>query len=125
MRNSLNIKNIQNIPKEVGLKENVIAPPGYVIVACDYSQEELITLAATLQHRYGKSRMADAINAGLDLHALFAAYRDGELKDVPLDMLTDPGVVATLKPLLKQYKEDKTLKPKRQLAKSYNKWAFV
>ena len=117
------MKNIQNIAKEQGVRENVIAPPGKVLCACDYSQEELITLAATLQHRYGKSRMADAINAGLCLHSLFAAYRDHKLDGIPMDHLTDPDVVAKIKPILKPYKEDKELKKHRQLAKSYQQWA--
>ena len=76
-----------------------------------------MTLAATLKAWYGKSRMADAINAGLCLHSLFALYRDGGLDDIDMNNFTDPEVVKIIKERCKPYKEDKTLKKRRQEAK--------
>ena len=79
--------------------------------------EEVVTLAATLKARYGKSRMADAVNAGLCLHSLFAAKRDGILEDIDMDRLTDPRIAAEVKKRIAPYKEDKELKKHRQQAK--------
>ena len=76
-----------------------------------------MTLAATLKARYGKSRMADAVNAGLCLHSLFAANRDGILSDLDLDQMTNPEVAAIIKERCAPYKSDKELKKRRQLAK--------
>lgn len=77
-------------------------------------------MAATLQHLFGKSRMADAVNAGLDLHALFAANRDGVLADLDLNRMTEPDVAEVIKQRISAYKDDKKLKPRRQLAKMAN-----
>lgn len=64
--------------------------------------------------------MADAVNAGLDLHALFAANRDGVLADLDLNRMTEPDVAAVIKSRIAAYKDDKKLKPRRQLAKMAN-----
>lgn len=81
-----------------------------------------MTLAATLKAWYGRSRMADAINAGLCLHSLFALYRDGGLDDIGINNLTDPEVVKIIKERCKPYnnKEDAKLTKRRQEAKMAN-----
>lgn len=77
-------------------------------------------MAATLQAWYGKSRMADAINAGYCLHCLFALYRDGGLSDIDLNNLMDPAVSDIVKERCAPYKVDKELKRRRQVAKIAN-----
>lgn len=93
---------------------------GCVICSCDYSQEELITLAATQKVWFGRSRMADAINAGLCLHSTFAGYRDGVLEGVDITKLSDPDVAKVVKDRVKAYKTDPVLKKHRKLAKAAN-----
>ncbi len=110
-------RNIQNIPKEPGLREAYNAPDGKVLISCDFGMEEIVTLAATLKARYGKSRMADAVNAGLCLHSLFAAKRDGVLNDIDLDRMAEPEVAKVIKERIAPYKVDKELKKHRQQAK--------
>ena len=112
--------NLQNLPREKGLREMYLAPEGHVLVSCDYGMEEMITLAATLVAWFGKSRMADAINAGYCLHCLFALYRDGGLADIDMNNLTDPEIVKIVKERCAPYKQDKVLKARRQVAKIAN-----
>lgn len=66
--------NIQNVPRMGGVRECYV-PRGsgeFVFVACDYSTLELCALAQVCLDLFGFSRMADAINAGEDLHQSFA-----------------------------------------------------
>ena len=74
-------------------------------------------MAATLQAWYGKSRMADAINAGLCLHSLFALYRDGGLDDIDINNLDAPDNVKIIKERSKPYKTDEVLAKHRQESK--------
>lgn len=92
----------------------------YELSAHSDSQEELITLAATLKSRFGKSRMADAINAGLCLHSFFAAKRDGKFQGINIDNLDDPEVIAKIKEITAPYKVDDVLVKHRQQAKVAN-----
>lgn len=65
--------NLQNIPvrSEEGrrIRQAFIAPPGYKIVAADYSQIELRILA----HLSGDEGLLQAFNAGDDIHSATAA----------------------------------------------------
>lgn len=65
--------NLQNIPikSEEGrkIRQAFIAPPGYKILAADYSQIELRIMA----HLSGDSGLLDAFNEGLDVHRATAA----------------------------------------------------
>ena len=45
-----------------------MASEGHVLIACDYAQLELATLAQTCIHMFGQSRMAEVINQGIDPH---------------------------------------------------------
>lgn len=119
-RTASSAPNIQNLPKEPGLREQYLAPEGHVLLSVDYSMEEMVTLAATLQRRYGKSRMADAVNAGYCLHSLFAAYRDGILEGIDLGNLLDDNIQKEIKTKYKDYKIDPTLKKHRAHAKVAN-----
>lgn len=72
-RTSCRNPNLQNIPRVGNVRECFIPRPGYVYVACDYDVLEMCALAQVLLDWFGFSRMAEAINAGQDLHTSFAA----------------------------------------------------
>ncbi len=78
--------NIQNWATAVGMRECVAAPPGKVILAGDFSQNELHTLAQVCLQMFGHSRVAELINAGLDAHVevakqiLGTTYEDAEAR---------------------------------------------
>lgn len=63
--------NIQNIPRKEGLREIFIPAEGHLLFANDYNQIELCALAQTCLNKYGRSRMAELINEGQDLHTWF------------------------------------------------------
>lgn len=65
--------NIQNLRVKVGIREAFIPRPGHVFVACDYPQLELYTLAQCCVTWLGQSRLAEALNCGLDPHLALAA----------------------------------------------------
>jgi len=79
--------NLQNVPirTEQGrlIRKAFIAPPGYVIVAADYSQIELRILA----HITGDEPLVEAFQAGQDVHARTAADLFGiAVEDVDSEM---------------------------------------
>ncbi len=78
-----------------------------------------MTLAYELKARYGKSRMYDAVQKGLDLHTFFSLYRAHEIDDLDLDTL-DEDACAAIKERGKKYKETKEGKRSRQLSKCCN-----
>jgi hypothetical protein len=59
--------NCQNVDPRA--RAMYVARPGCVLLSEDYSQMELGTHAQTCLRLFGKSVMADKINAGVDLHA--------------------------------------------------------
>jgi DNA polymerase I-like protein with 3'-5' exonuclease and polymerase domains len=66
--------NIQQMPQGGGVRELFRPPPGHVFLDADYSTIELAALAQVCLDKFGRSRMAEAINAGMDLHVLTAAH---------------------------------------------------
>ena len=76
--------NLQNIPirSEEGrkIRQAFIAPPGYKIVAADYSQIELRIMA----HLSGDTGLLAAFSQGVDVHSATAA----EVFEVPLEQVT-------------------------------------
>jgi hypothetical protein len=72
-RTSCSNPNIQNLPRKGGLREAFVASPGHVLLIVDYSFLELRTLAAECEARYGRSRLAEVIRAGVDPHAYTAS----------------------------------------------------
>jgi DNA polymerase-1 len=72
-RTSARGPNIQNQPRLGGVRECWVPRAGMVYVACDYHIAELCGLAQVCIDLFGASAMADAINAGQDLHLVTAA----------------------------------------------------
>ena len=72
-RTSCSNPNVQQIPREGGLRECFIPSPGHCFIIIDYSTLELCTLAQVCLDRYGSSKMAELINRDVDLHRWFAA----------------------------------------------------
>lgn len=69
--------NIQNVTKREGMRECYVARPGYVFAQCDYPTLELYTLAQCCLSWLGESKLAEALNGGLDPHIWFAASMRG------------------------------------------------
>jgi len=65
--------NVQQLPRKGGVRECFIPRPGYVYAAIDYDTLELRALAQTCLDLFGWSRMAEALQAGIDPHLDFAA----------------------------------------------------
>jgi hypothetical protein len=72
-RTSASSPNIQQVPRSGGFRAMFVPSPGHFLLAVDYSCVELRTLAAVCLRRYGKSKLAEVIKAGLDPHAHTAA----------------------------------------------------
>lgn len=65
--------NLQQPPRRGGVRECFVPRPGFLYASADYSFVELCALAQVCLDLYGFSRLADAINAGLDPHLDMAA----------------------------------------------------
>lgn len=106
--------NFQNPPRKGLFRKCFIPRVGKVFSSIDYKALEMTTLAQVCLHYFGHSKMAQAINAGKDLHVMFAAHMlaaEGETKSYGewMQILSDPA-----NPL---YKKIKTY---RQRAKAAN-----
>jgi len=72
-RTSCSGPNMQQVPKDDNIRRCYMASGGHVLIACDYAQLELATLAQTCIHMFGQSRMAEVINQGIDPHKYTAS----------------------------------------------------
>jgi DNA polymerase I-like protein with 3'-5' exonuclease and polymerase domains len=74
-RTSSSSPNIQNLPREPGVRECFVPRPGYAFVACDYDSQELRALSQCLMDLFGKSELARrySANPSYDPHTVFAA----------------------------------------------------
>lgn len=78
--------NVQNIRRLPGIREAFVPREGRVFVSCDYPQLESYTWAQVCLKRLGQSRLAEALNAGLDNHLMLTAtmaelsYEDTEAR---------------------------------------------
>jgi len=72
--------NIQQAPKELDFRKNIVASPGCKLVGCDFSQIE-IRVAAELS---GDRAMQHAYRNGIDLHTLTAS----KVMNKPMDKVT-------------------------------------
>ncbi len=110
-RSSCEHPNWQNPPRfshvEGGLsvRDSVIPRDGFVFAFVDYSTIELVALAQVHLILFGQSALADALNAGMDLHTLLAADLDGRTYEEELALI-QAG--------------DKAAKKSRQLSKIAN-----
>lgn len=62
-----------------GLRTAFIAPPGYLVVACDASQLEVVLGADKATRLFGTTILADKLRAGQDMHIATARYVFGEV----------------------------------------------
>jgi hypothetical protein len=76
-RTSCSNPNIQNLPRKGGLREAFRPSPGHLFLTVDYGFIELRTLAAECEARYGESKLAGVIRAGIDPHCYTAAMFEG------------------------------------------------
>jgi len=78
--------NLQNIPVRTAegrrIRQAFIAPPGYLLLAADYSQIELRIMA----HLSGDPGLGKAFSAGIDVHTATAVEVFGEIAEVGEDM---------------------------------------
>lgn len=65
--------NIQNLSKRPGFREAFIPRPGRVFFQCDFPGLELYTWAQCCKTWFGFSKLADALNGGLDPHTMLGA----------------------------------------------------
>lgn len=65
--------NLQNAPRDGGVRECITARPGYVLLAADLAAAELHTLAEACRRKVGYSTLGDALNTGSDAHLMLAA----------------------------------------------------
>ncbi len=72
-----------------GAREAFIPRPGFVFAEADYPQLELFTLAQCCVSWFGYSKLADALNAGLDPHLAVAAIIVGISYDEAKKALKD------------------------------------
>jgi DNA polymerase I-like protein with 3'-5' exonuclease and polymerase domains len=76
-RTSASGPNIQQLPRTGGFREMIVPSRGSLLLGIDYSAIELRTLAAVLERRYGRSRLADVLREGVDPHAFTASMFRG------------------------------------------------
>ncbi len=65
--------NVQNLPRTGGVRECFAPRRGYVFAGADYDGLELRTVAQACLVLVGHSKLAEALNAGLDPHLALAA----------------------------------------------------
>ncbi len=76
-RTSSSGPNLQNLRRAPGVRECFIPRDGHVLIACDYSMAELHTLAQVCVDELGYSHLAEALNAGRDVHLWLGAQLAG------------------------------------------------
>jgi len=104
-RTSCRKPNIQQQPRKPGVRECFVPRPGYVFASADYGAMEMGTLAQVCIWLFGWSRLADAINAGVDTHIHLAS----ELRHRSYELTTEMYL-----------KGDTTVKADRDISKVGN-----
>lgn len=64
---------VHGLPRKGGVRECFRARPGYILSSTDYVAGELVTHAQNCLEMVGYSKLADALNGGLDAHLALAA----------------------------------------------------
>lgn len=65
--------NLQNLPRKGKLRNVFVPRPGYKLLSVDYSMAEIHTFAQVEVWKFGKSKLAEALNARKDVHCMLAA----------------------------------------------------
>ena len=90
-RTSCSNPNVQQTPRKGGVRECLIPSDGNYFFIIDYSYIELVVLAAICLKRYGFSKLATIISAGIDPHVYTAALITGvSLEEFQKLKKTDP-----------------------------------
>ena len=76
-RTSCSGPNIQQLPRDGGFREMLVASPGFVLLTADYSAIELRTLACVCEKAYGTSQLAEVFRQKIDAHSYTAAMFAG------------------------------------------------
>jgi DNA polymerase-1 len=84
--------NIQNLRRKAGIREAFVPRPGKVFAQADYPQLELYTLAQCCVKWVGASKLADALNGGLDPHLAMAAQIVGVSYEEAARRITDDDI---------------------------------
>lgn len=79
-RTSCGNPNIQNLPRDGGIRECFVPSAG-CFVFCDYDTLELRSLAQVCLDLFGYSKMAEALRDGKDLHLWLASFLAGASYD--------------------------------------------
>ena len=88
-RTSCRNPNLQNLPRAPGVRECFVPRPGHWFTSVDYDTLELRTLGQTCLWLFGESKLADALNTGMDPHTLVGAQLIGETYEGLLQRLED------------------------------------
>lgn len=94
-RTSWRKPNMQNPPRKGGFRDCFVPREGMIFASIDYSTVELATLAQCNLLLFGYSKMAEAINAGKDLHILFG-----------LELLKKKGIYLTYEEAVLAYEDE-------------------
>ncbi len=73
---------LHSMPRKGGVRECFSARPGYLYSSEDYTAGELVTLAWNCLKLVGYSKLAEALNAKLDVHTALAGTLCGKSYDV-------------------------------------------
>jgi DNA polymerase-1 len=73
---------LHGIPRKGGVRECIVARPGYVFSSEDYTAGELVTLAWNCLRLVKYSKLADALNKKIDVHTALAGTFCGKSYEV-------------------------------------------
>ncbi len=76
---------LHSMPRKGGVRECFVARPGYLFSSEDYTAGELVTLAWNCLKLVGHSRLAEALNAKVDVHTALAGTLCGKSYDVMME----------------------------------------
>ena len=108
-RTSWKKPNLQNPPRKSGFRECFVPQPGNIFCTVDYSSIELRAFAQVQLDWYGKSKLAEAFQRGVDPHLQFGASLIGMDLDLAKEALKD-----------EDHLQHRAVKEARQFAKIAN-----
>lgn len=72
-RTSMRQPNLQNLPREPGVRECIIPDPGKCLISVDVDKAELVSLAQLHLELFGHSSLAEALRKKVDPHCIIGA----------------------------------------------------